>query len=86
MLKTLFPLPTPKRIGSTRPRLKMLDLIESFDGQPLPPRTASRQVLRRLLADKLIVITKLGPAVYRLTPVGRMVRSRSRHPGGRDEV
>ena len=82
-MKTLFPLPTPKRIGSTGPRLKMLDLIELFDGQPLPPLTVSRQVLRRLLSDKLIIITKLGPAVYRLTPVGRMVRSRPRHPGGR---
>ena len=84
-MKTLFPLPLPKRIGTTGARLQMLDLIELRNGQPLPP-TISRQVLRRLLADKLIIITKLGPAVYRLTPVGRMVRSRPRYPGGRDEV
>ena len=82
-MKTLFPLPTPKRIGSTGARLQMLDLIELRNGQPLP-RSVSRQVLRRLLADKLIIVTKLGPAVYRLTPVGRMVRNRPRSPGGRE--
>ena len=84
-MKTLFPLPTPKRIGLTGARLKMLDLIELREGQPLRSKV-SAQVLRRLLRDKLIVCVRLGPAVYYLTPVGRMVRNRPRHPGGRDEV
>ena len=77
MMDTLFKVALPKRIGSTGPRLQMLDLIELRNGQPLPPKV-SGQVLRRLLSDKLIVVTKLGPAVYRLTPIGRMVRGRQR--------
>ena len=78
----LFPLPKPKRIGVTGPRLVMLDRIEL--GLPLPPNV-SGMVLRRLIADGLIGVRIGLPATYWITPVGRMVRSRPRNPGGRNE-
>jgi len=73
-------LPTPQRIGVTPARLAMLDVIAMNDGAaPLAPLAQpSRQVLRKLLADKLIECIALGPARYRLTPIGRVVRGRKR--------
>lgn len=77
----LFRLPQPKRIDVSRARLVMLDRIELG----MTPAPNSGQVLRRLIADGLIVAIIGLPAKYRLTPVGRMVRSRPRYPGGQRE-
>jgi hypothetical protein len=77
----LFRLPQPKRIEVTRPRLVMLDRIELGK----QPAANSGAILRRLIADGLIIAIIGLPAKYRLTPVGRMVRSRPRYPGGQRE-
>lgn len=81
MTTTLFRLPTPKRIAVTIARLRAMDRIElaSLDGRPLP-KTVIPQVLRRLIKDELVTVKLGSPAVYRLTPLGRMVRSRPVKP------
>lgn len=70
-------MPKLLKIAATPDQLALLDLIALRDGQPLGDIPyGSRMVLRRLLAKKLIECVTLGPAIYVLTPVGRMVRAR----------
>ena len=80
-MKTLFALPLPKRIEPTIAQLQLLDLVAMHEGEPLtePLRRHrfSHKVLRRVLADKLVTCIALGPARYKLTPVGRIVRGRN---------
>src|SRR5262249_50282908 len=76
-MHTLFRLPPPKRFAPTPYQLRMLDLIALREGVELPPiPTQSRGVLRRLLSDKLVGLIAMGPSRYKLTQVGRLVRSR----------
>jgi hypothetical protein len=84
-MQTLFRLPAPKRIEVTRDQIKMLDLIELRTGRDLPDKI-SRPVLRRLIKAGLVIVVTFGPATYRLSPVGRMVRSRPRHQKRTQEV
>jgi hypothetical protein len=83
MIPTLFRLPSSRYVGITFDRLKMLDCIEYGVFPPMNQSTG--RILRRLIADDLISVTVGGPATYRLTPIGRLVRSRPRKPGGRDD-
>lgn len=77
--RSFFPLPTPTRIAITREQLGLLDLIALRNGLPLGELAlGQRGVLRRLLGKKLVECRTLGPAVYLVTPVGRMVRGRAR--------
>ena len=88
-MDTLFRLPAVpvKRKKRTSAQLQMLDLVALCEGQPLagPLRKYSftRRLLRRLIDAKLISIIAIGPARYKLTPLGRAVRSYGR--GGRNE-
>lgn len=76
-MNRLFRMPAPDRIIATPDQLAMLDLVALRDGQPLGlVRYNQRVVLRRLIQKKLIECVTLGPAIYVLTPVGRIVRAR----------
>lgn len=79
MQHTLFRLPTPRRFEPTREQLALMDLIALRDGLPLGELgLGKRMVLRNLLAASLVECAALGPAIYLLTPVGRVVRGRTR--------
>jgi len=80
-MHTLFRMPAPKRFTPTPYQLRMLDLIALREGVELPPiPPQSRGILRRLLSDQLIELIAMGPSRYRLTQVGRLVRSHKKPP------
>jgi hypothetical protein len=60
----------------------MLDMIALHEDQSLMGRLQqyglARVVLRRMIAADLVECVALGPARYRLTPRGRLVRTRGR--------
>lgn len=74
----LFLLSNAKPIGRpTRPQLVLLDLIALRDGTPLGEVAhGTAQTLRKLLAKRLVECVALGPAIYVLTPIGRVARGR----------
>jgi hypothetical protein len=77
-MRTLFQMPKPRRISASAKQLVLLDLIALRDGRPLGELpTAQRVTLRRLMLKELVQCVALGPAIYVVTPVGRMVRSRT---------
>lgn len=76
-MKMLFRLPTPKRIKATHDQMVMMDLIAMRNGLPLGEiEPCLRVTLRCLLEKELITCVTMGPAIYMLTPIGRMVRGR----------
>jgi hypothetical protein len=92
-MDTLFRLPAvpAKRKKRTLSQLQLLDLVALHEGSPLagPLRRwgFTRQLLRRVISMKLVECISIGPGHYKLTPLGRAVRSYStrKHPGGEDE-
>lgn len=74
----LFRLPAAKRIEVTPDQLRLLDFIGAYEGEALTLPVNKRAVLRRLVGKQLVAVIALGPARYKLTPVGRMVRGRKR--------
>jgi hypothetical protein len=73
----LFPLPAGKALAATPAQLLVLDTVAYFDGLS-PAGAVSRTALRRAIKKKFVEVVALGPARYRLTPIGRLVRGRAR--------
>lgn len=74
----LFALPSPRRFHPTMEQLALMDLIALRDGSPLGEiRQGQRVTLRHLIVLELVSCRAFGPAIYVLTPVGRLVRERS---------
>ena len=75
--QSLFVLPAvSKRVRVSPAQLRLLDWLVLGDG--VPPAVLSRTVLRRLLARALVERIGSAPAVYRVTPYGRLVRASGR--------
>jgi hypothetical protein len=78
---TLFErLPRSKRVEITQHRLKALDVIAYLDGKPLYGSAYSIRtaMLRRLMREGLILVTRHSPACYRLTQLGDLLRGNRR--------
>ena len=76
-MQTLFRMPAPRRFAPTPHQLRMMDLVALREGVELPEiPPQSRGILRRLLKKELIELIAMGPSRYKLTQVGRLVRSR----------
>jgi len=84
---TLFRLPAipVKRKKRTSAQLQILDLVALYEGQALSEQLRkynfTRRLLRRVIDAKLVSIITVGPARYKLTPLGRWVRSNGRGGG-----
>ena len=78
--RNLFRLPSPKRYRPTPQQLAMLDFIAWLNGKPpsIKLRLGATGLLRRLIREELVICVALGPARYRLTEYGRLVRMRGR--------
>jgi len=75
--RTLFQMPAPRDIKPTPTQLETLDLVAMYEALPLPAYV-SREALRNLIRAGLVQVLSVGPSHYCLTPVGRLVRGRSR--------
>jgi hypothetical protein len=78
----LFELPACERSEPTPAQLAILDMIALHEDQPLIGRLRqygfARVVLRRMIEAGLVECVAYGPARYRLTPRGRLIRARGR--------
>lgn len=78
--RVLFELPDCERIEPTPAQLKILDMIALHEDQALTGRLQqygfARVVLRRMIEADLVTCIAYGPARYRLTSMGRLVRAR----------
>lgn len=77
-MKALFHMPAPDRIEVSKQQLRLLDLIALRDGLPLTKdeHRIDTRSLRALMQRRLVSCVSHGPARYRLTPMGRIVRGR----------
>jgi hypothetical protein len=84
MSALLFRMPAPRRVEATPSQLRVLDWLALLDGAPpsgCPNCVISTRVLRALMDAGLVVCLALGPARYRLTAMGRLVRRRKHDDG-----
>jgi hypothetical protein len=73
---TLFALPAVQEFSLTLAQRTVLDAILLSDGCLGCGRySVSRRALRNAIEAGLVEVVELSPATYRVTPIGRAVRS-----------
>lgn len=75
-LHTLFAMPAARTIKLTPKQRTVLDTILIGDGRLGDSKyPVSKQALRNAIKAGLVEVLMVSPAIYRVTPVGRAVRS-----------